>query len=178
MPQRVKNVNDDRAIGIIALAIRLVALPAAAPAAALPQVVSYPQVSPNVVVADNTTSYTVTVSVSDADGYSDIVDIRVLLDYTEAGGDASMCRGYLAWATTNNNITRYGGTWVLAASGGFGRWGYCTDLGGGVNYITPVSCSASTSGTASGGMGSVTPKQSTTISVVTRRTPSALWTPF
>lgn len=131
-------------------------LPAASGIYALPQVAAYPQVSSSYVVADNTTPYTVTASVSDADGYSDIIDIRVLFNYSEADNDSAKGRGYLAWATTNNYITRYGGTWVLAASGGFGRWGYCTDLWSGTDYLTPVSCSAVASGAASGGTGTIT----------------------
>lgn len=118
-----------------------------------PRVQTYPSVNASLVIADNSTQYTVSTTISDDDGYEDIVDIRVLFNFTEAGGDQSRGRGYLAWGATDALITRYGGNWVLADAAGGGRWGYTTDIWGGTTYITPVSCSMVTGGSASGGTG-------------------------
>ncbi len=124
--------------------------------ASVPVVEVYPTLSANPVVADGTTIYAVSTSVSDASGYDHIICVRVLFNFTEAGGDPNKGRGYMAWGTSDATITKYGGTWVLDNAVNGGRWGYNTSAWGGVTYITPISCSVSNSGKASGGKGSRT----------------------
>lgn len=120
--------------------------------ASIPAVSSYPTVNANPVVADGATQYTVSFKVSDASGYSHIICMRVLFNQTEAGGDSSRGRGYLAWGTKDETITKFGSTWVLADANE-GRWGYCADNWGGTTYISPVSCTVANSGKATGGTG-------------------------
>ena len=132
----------------------LLALPAAA--ATPPAISSLPVVNAAVLVADNTTQYTVTMTATDKDGYNDLRCLRVLFDYTEAGGDQAQGRGYMNWGKTDADVTQWGGTWVVADATGGGRWGYRTDAWGGTTYITPLACQTSTSGAASGGYGSRT----------------------
>lgn len=125
-------------------------------AATPPKISSYPAVSQRPVIADGTTVYTVTMTVSDADGYSDIKDVRVMFDYFEAGGVNTNARGYMGWGVSDAQLTKYGGNWVLAdATGGY-RWGYTSDTWGGTTYITPVSCATTVGGSASGGAGTRT----------------------
>lgn len=121
-----------------------------------PRIQSYPAVSAARLVADDASVYFVTTTVRDDDGYSDIVDVRVLFNYTEADGDTSKGRGYLAWGASDHDITRYGGSWELANAGGAGRWGYSTDLWGSTLYITPMSCTVTSGGSASGAVGTRT----------------------
>jgi len=124
-------------------------------AAVWPTIQSYPKVNAACVVTTNSYTYTVSTTISDGDGYADIVDVRVLFGFMESGGDKTKGRGYLAWGLGDANITRYGGNWVLdnAAGAGGGRWGYMSDDWGGTTYITPVTCTNSVSGLASGGTG-------------------------
>lgn len=124
--------------------------------AAIPQVSSMPAVNSAILVADDTTQYTVTMTIADGDGYNDLRDGRVLFDYTESGGDGTLGRGYMAWGQTDADINRYGGTWVFGDAVGGGRWGYLTDNWGGTTYITPLGCQMTPSGKASGGSGSRT----------------------
>jgi len=123
-----------------------------------PVISSFPAVSSDPVVADDVTQYTVAMTASDDDGYDDLRCLRVLFNVTEgpsAGWDPSYCRGYMAWGVTDGDITQYGGTWTLADATGGGRWGYRTDEGG-TTHISPVSCSTTTAGSATGGTGSRT----------------------
>jgi hypothetical protein len=120
---------------------------------AVPIVEAYPAVSANPIVADDTTIYSVTTTISDASGYNHIICVRVLFNYTEAGGDSSKGRGYMAWGTSDATITKYGGTWVLANATNGGRWGYNAAAWGGTTYIRPISCTVSNSGKATGGKG-------------------------
>ncbi len=124
--------------------------------AAVPQVSTLPVVSAGVLIADDTTVYTVSMTVTDGDGYNDLKDARVLFSYTESGGDSNQGRGYLAWGQADADISRYGGTWVYGDATGGGRWAYMTSGWGGTTYVTPLSCTTSFSGTASGGSGSRT----------------------
>lgn len=124
--------------------------------AAWPTIQTYPQVSESTLVANDITEYTVTTTIGDNDGHNDIAEARVLFGFTEAGGDSSRGRGYMAWGISDNLITRYGGTWVLADAAGGGRWGYMTSSWGGTIYITPSSCTMSTGGAATGGPGTRT----------------------
>ncbi|MGB9588519.1 MAG: hypothetical protein ACPL7O_10110, partial [Armatimonadota bacterium] len=112
--------------------------------------------SSSLLIADGAKTYWVRTTISDPDGYEDIVDIRVLFNYTEAGGNQAIGRGYLAWALNDSYITRYGGSWTLANANGVGRWGYATDIWGGTTYITPLSCYVSSGGSAFGGTGTRT----------------------
>jgi hypothetical protein len=121
-----------------------------------PQISTLPTISASKIVADDTTAYTVTMTVTDADGYNDIACIRVLFNYTFAAGDQTKGRGYMAWGLADSNITEYGGEWVFADATGGGRWAYRTDQWGGTSYITPLGCSTTTRGRASGGSGSRT----------------------
>lgn len=120
------------------------------------QISSMPVVSATTVVADDSTVYTVTMTASDADGYADIKCLRTLFDFTESGLDESVGRGYMAWGENDGWITTYGGTWTLADATGEGRWGYCTDIWGGTLYTTPLGCSTTTGGLATGGTGTRT----------------------
>jgi len=134
-------------------------LPVTAWANSVPQIVTMPAVSSNPLIADDTTVYTVTTTIRDADGYDDIRCIRTLFNVTEgknAGWDSSYGRGYLAWGAADSDIAQYGGVWVFADADGGGRWAYRTDDWGGTTYITPLSCTMSTSGSATGGEGSRT----------------------
>ena len=127
----------------------------AAPAAD-PTFATLPTVSSPTVVADDTTEYTVTMKVSDGNGYDDIRCARTLFGYSEAAGNQALGRGYLAWGKSDGDITQYGGAWVIADAAGGGRWGYQTDGWGGTTYITPVSCDLTLAGKATGGSGSRT----------------------
>jgi len=134
----------------------LVAACSSARAATPPTISSLPVVNASTLIADDTTPYTVTMTATDADGYNDIRCMRVLFDYTESGGDQTQGRGYMNWGKTDADVTQWGGTWLIADATGGGRWGYRTDQWGGVTYITPLSCSTTTSDKASGGSGSRT----------------------
>lgn len=124
--------------------------------AAAPQVISPPAVNAERVLTDNTTQYTVTMTVADADGYDDLRDFRIIFNISQSGYDPSYGRGYLLWGKTDADITRYSGNFYLADATGGGRWGYMTDNWGGTTYITPLGASMSTSGSATGGTGSRT----------------------
>ncbi len=119
---------------------------------------SFPSVDAGTIVADGTTVYTVTMSATHAFGYNVIENVRVLFNHSQANFDPSKGRGYMAWGKDDATITKYGGNWVLADAAGGGRWGYMSGSWGGEpgQYITPLSCSVTYSGNASGGSGSVT----------------------
>jgi hypothetical protein len=121
-----------------------------------PLITTMPVMSAGVLVADNTTQYTATMTVTDPDGYSDLRDTRMLFNFKESGGDPSLGRGYMAWGPSDADITRYGSTWVTADATGGGRWGYCSNTWGGTTYITPLGCSITVAGNATGGAGSRT----------------------
>jgi len=121
-----------------------------------PVITGWPEVDARTLIADDTTTYTVTVTVSDGNGYDDLRCIRVLFGCTEAGGDQTNGRGYLDWGETDADVTEYGGDWIVADATGGGRWAFRTDAWGGTAYITPLSCETTTSGNASGGSGSRT----------------------
>ncbi len=118
-----------------------------------PRITAPPAVSSATLVADDTTPYVVTMTVSDANGYNDINCVRVLFGFSTSGGDQSKGRGYMAWGLTDATITRFGGTWIYGDASGGARWAYRTDQWGGTTYVTPLSCSTSTSGKATGGTG-------------------------
>lgn len=124
--------------------------------AAIPTVTSMPVTSASTLIADDTTPYNVTLTVTDGDGHNNFRDIRTLFDYTESGGDHAAGRGYLAWGASDADIARYGGTWVTADATGGGRWGYNSADWGGTTYLTPTGCTVVNSGQASGGSGSKT----------------------
>jgi hypothetical protein len=115
-----------------------------------------PTVSSVTLVADDTTEYSVSMKVSDGNGYNDIRCLRTMFGYTETGGDSSKGRGYLAWGNSDGDITQYGGTWVITDATGGGRWGYYADAWGGTTYITPLACSLTVADKATGGTGSRT----------------------
>lgn len=121
-----------------------------------PTISLMPSVSTTTVVTDGTTQYSVTLRASDADGYNDLRDMRVMLNYVRSGGDQTKVRGYLAWGQAESDVTRYGGNWAFAAAIGGGRWAYETVNWGGVTYIAPMACQVTTTGAASGGMGTRT----------------------
>lgn len=117
---------------------------------------SLPVLSSSVLVADDTTQYTVTLTASSVAGYNDITSVRILFNMTESGPDTNNGRGYMAWGATDADITNYGGSWVFADATGGGRWAYRTDTWGGTTYITPLGCSVSTAGAATGATGART----------------------
>lgn len=117
-----------------------------------PMITGMPAVSAPVLVADNATEYTVTMSASDPDGYNDLRELRVLFNYDESAVQTKG-RGYLAWAQADGDITRYGGTWVTADATGGGRWAYRSDAWGGTTYMTPLGCAMATFGSPSGAPG-------------------------
>jgi hypothetical protein len=121
-----------------------------------PIITTYAEVNTSTVMTNGQTQYTVTMSASDADGYDDLRELRILFNYTESNGDPSYGRGYLVWGKTDDDITRFGGNFYLADANGGGRWGYNQDNWGGTTYITPLSASMTTSGNASGATGSRT----------------------
>ncbi|MGQ9807039.1 MAG: hypothetical protein ACUVSM_08375 [Armatimonadota bacterium] len=127
-------------------------------AAAAMFISSMPSVDAEVIVADGSTVYTVTMSATHPFGYNLIENVRVLFNYSQSGLDPSRGRGYMAWGKTDANITKYGGTWVLGDATGGGRWGYMVGSWGGAQdqYITPLSCSVTFTGNATGGDGTVT----------------------
>lgn len=137
-------------------AVLACAATAAFAANSAPVITALPALNSSTLVADDATPYTVNFTVRDANGYDDISSMRVLFNYTYSGGDQARGRGYLAWGLNDAAITRFGGTWTLTDAPAGGRWGYRTDQWGGTTYITPVSCSTTTSGKATGGTGSRT----------------------
>jgi hypothetical protein len=84
-------------------------LSATAVAATPPTLTMLPEVNSGTLIADDATPYTVTVTVSDVDGYNDIRCVRVLFDYTEANGDQTQGRGIMAWGKTDGDVAQYGG---------------------------------------------------------------------
>ena len=124
--------------------------------ASAPAITGFPVVNASTLVADDATPYTVTTTFTDADGSDSIRCIRVLFNYTEAGGDQADGRGYMNWGKTDADVTQWGGNWVIADATGGGRWAYRTDAWGGITYITPLSCETTVSGKATGGSGSRT----------------------
>lgn len=135
--------------------IACVSLAASAAFAAVPVLTTFPTVSSSTIVADNTTQYTVTMTVSDGDGYNDIRIMSTLFNLTESGWVFANGRGQLAWAKTDGDITYWGGSWTLANATGGGRWGYDANWGT-TTYMTPLACQMTVSGSASGGTGSRT----------------------
>lgn len=101
-------------------------------------------VSSTTLCPDDTTEYTITHVVSDANGVSDIRSQRILLDLHFS---PNWGRGYLTWGQTDADVEHYGGNWTKANASGGGRWGFMNDDWG-YEYITPVSCSTSTNGNA------------------------------
>ena len=65
------------------LAILLLALASGA-VASWPTIQSYPTISTSPVVATVAPTYTMTTTISDGDGYDDIVDIRILFNFKES----------------------------------------------------------------------------------------------
>ncbi|HSW44368.1 MAG TPA: hypothetical protein VLM89_02230 [Phycisphaerae bacterium] len=117
---------------------------------------SLPVMSSSVLVADNATPYTVTLTASAVAGYNDIRSVRVLFNFTESALNYNRGRGYLSWGKTDSDITNYGGTWVFANATGGGRWAYQTSPWDSTPYITPVGCTTSTGGSATGATGTRT----------------------
>jgi len=93
-------------------------------------------------IADDTTPYSVTTTASDADGLTEIVEMRVGLD--DGTHAADHARGQLAWGATDADIASQGGAWTFMgdATGG-GRWAWRLNDWGSDDYITPTSASTS-----------------------------------
>lgn len=119
-------------------------------------IASFPGFGTDTLVADGTTVYTLTTTVSSPKGYDDIACVRALFNYTESGGNSAYGRGYLAWALTDASISRYGGTWAFADATGGGRWAYRTDDWGKAGYMLALSCAVTNTGSASGASGART----------------------
>ncbi len=96
-------------------------------------------------VADDSIPYSVTITGSDADGVSDIAEMRVLLDDGTFGADHA--RACLAWGLTDADIAYDGGQWQLMgdAAGG-GRYALRLDGWGSNLYVTPLSATTSVNG--------------------------------
>jgi hypothetical protein len=94
-------------------------------------------------VADASTTYSVTLKARDLDGADEIVDVRATLSAGALAADDG--RGCFAWADSDERITRGGGQWTLMgdAAGG-GRWAWRSDAWGADTYVTPMSASTST----------------------------------
>lgn len=123
-----------------------------------PEIASLPALSATTLVADDTTVYTLTLTATDADGYADIRDVRALFNLIEEiQSPGGLGRGYLVWGVTDDDVNYYNdGTWVTADATGGGRWGYLANGWGGTTCMTPVGCSTSVAGAASGASGSRT----------------------
>lgn len=144
------------ALGFLAVSVAVVCFITNPAFARKVTLTSPPTVSSSVLVADDTTQYTVTLTASSVGGYQDITSMRVLFNYTESGGDTSKGRGYMAWGAADANINNYGGTWVFADATGGGRWAYQTSPWDSTPYITPLACAITNSGSATGATGSRT----------------------
>jgi hypothetical protein len=148
-------MRKEAAIFIALLTVSVAAVTAVANNA--PVVSSLPVVSAATLIADDATVYTVTTTATDADGYADIRDVRVLFNLVDYNFTTAQGRGYLAWGVTDADITKYNdGVWVPADATGGGRWGYPSNNWGGTAYFTPVGCSTTTVGAATGASGSRT----------------------
>lgn len=141
---------------IIAALCVLGGVPRVVVADSAPTIAGLPVLNTSTVVADDTTVYSVATTATDPDGYDGIRCIRILFNYTESGGNQSYGRGLMAWGKTDGDVAQYGGAWVLSDAAGGGRWGYRTDVWNGTTYMTPLSCTMTFSGKASGGSGSRT----------------------
>ena len=137
-------------------ALSLLAAAASTALAGKISISSLPAMSSSVLVADDSTQYTVTLTASGVAGYNDITSVRVLFNLTESNSDQTKGRGYLAWGQTDSDITNYSGTWVFADATGGGRWAYQTSPWDSTPYITPIGCSMSTGGSATGATGTRT----------------------
>ncbi len=140
----------------LAMVVGSVAIAGSAMAATPVGISSLPAVSSPVLIADDSTPYTVSMTASDKDGYNDIRAVAIIFNYSEAAGDQNKGRGYMKWGRTDDDVQQWGGAWTVADAGGGGRWGYRTDAWGGVTYITPTSCDTVVDGKASGGTGTRT----------------------
>lgn len=89
---------------------------------------------------DFQTTYTATLKATHPDGTGSIRDMRVLF------GSWNYPRGYVGWGLNDTELERYGDTWETANATGGGRWGWVSDNWGRDDWITPISCSTSTSG--------------------------------
>jgi len=147
----------ERSLSHFSLALAtLLCTAAVSPANQPPAITTLPEVNTTPLVADNATPYTVSMTASDPDGYNDLRCLRILFNYTESGGQTSTGRGYLAWGKTDGDIAQYGGNWIFADATGGGRWAYMTDSWGGTAYLTPLNCTTTAGGLASGDTGSRT----------------------
>lgn len=103
--------------------------------------------SDDMLVSNDSTTYTITMQADDSNGGTDVRVMRCLFNYQ--GDNAGQYRGYLSWGKTPGDITEWGGTTAWQTStvtGGSGYWGFRTNSYGGTSYITPVSATESNSG--------------------------------
>ncbi len=150
----------------------VVALGAATAWAATPVTITgLPQVNASTLIADGTAPYTVTMTGTDVDGYANIRALAVLFDYTEANPEQAMGRGYMKWGRADEDVTQWGGAWVVADATGGGRWGYNGSAWGGTTYITPLSCDTTVAGKATGGAGTRTATWTFTVKPTWAHTP-------
>ena len=99
-------MNTRRAITVgLCLGLGSLACVAVANASA-PTITSLPAVNSPTVVADDATPYIVSTTATDPNGYNDIRCIRLLANFTEAGGDQSYGRGVMAWGKTDGDIAQ------------------------------------------------------------------------
>jgi hypothetical protein len=101
--------------------------------------------SATTLIADNATTYTVTLTGNDIDGVSDLVDMRILLD--DGIYASEHARGNLAWGASDVDIAYYGGQWTfMGDAAGGGRWAWRLNEWGSDTYITPLSAATSVAG--------------------------------
>ena len=103
-------------------------------------------ISSNLLVADDQTQYTVSVTAEDGNGIKDIRDIRIIF-YTGGAWESANGRGYLVWGQNDYDIEHFGGSWAaIADAAGGGRWSWNNADWGSNTYITPISACTTTSG--------------------------------
>lgn len=96
-------------------------------------------------VADDSIPYSVTITAEDADGVSEIADMRILLD--DGTFEADHARACLAWGLTDQDIAYDGGQWqFLGDAAGGGRYALRLDGWGSDAYVTPLSAATSING--------------------------------
>lgn len=104
------------------------------------------EINSNLLIADDTSPYTVTITVRDDNGADHITDIRAMF-HNGGSFTSENARAYFVWAKTDTDITSIGGSWTLMGDvQGGGRWAYCTNDWGGNTYVTPISASTSING--------------------------------
>jgi hypothetical protein len=111
----------------------------------VPPVVDSVGISADPILADGSTTYTITISSSDGNGVANLNDMRALINYQ--GSNAGSYRGYFRWDDSDFSASWPSGQFVACSGGGYGGK-YTGSSGGGYgkDYVDFVSCSTSTLG--------------------------------